>query len=478
MSDNILIYENSDKGIKITGLVDKESASEIIIPDTIGGKPVTTIGKNAFENRENLKSVKLGKNIRYIEAESFAGSGITGIYLSENIEYIGDNAFQLCEDLKRVVWNCTTPISEQCFCGCSSLHHFDFSNVIGIKSFAFMESGLKEVQLNDNIEYIEEGAFCNCTLLNNVAWNCNLCIPNSCFDDCRSLANFDFSKVLDIGGSAFSGTKLTEIKLNDNIEHIGAYAFANCQKIKNIIWRCSDEIPEGCFCNNASLENFDFSNITNIGRLAFYGTGLREVQLNENIKCIGEEAFSDCRKLKKVDWKCKQPIPEDCFRFCTSLKDIDLSNTTEIGKYAFGESGLEKIQLEKNIQKIGVGAFSDCPNLKKMIWHCESSISRGCFENCESLSQISFEKIKTIGMNAFSNTGITSVRIEKGINIGKGCFSNCKNLRKVEWQSNKEIKSGTFENCPNLKEVLVSEQVKTIEADTFKNSPNAEISFI
>ena len=341
-----------------------------------------------------------------------------------------------------------------------------------------MESGLKEVQLDDNIEYIEEGAFCNCTLLNNVAWNCNLCIPNSCFDDCRSLANFDFSKVLDIGGSAFCGTKLTEIKLNDNIEHIGAYAFANCRKTKNIIWRCSDEIPEGCFCNNASLENFDFLNITNIGRLAFYGTGLREVQLNENIKCIGEEAFSDCRKLKKVDWKCKQPIPEDCFRFCTSLKDIDFSNTTEIGKYAFGESGLEKIQLEKNIQKIGVGAFSDCPNLKKMIWHCEQSISRGCFENCESLSQISFEKIKTIGMNAFSNTGIASVRIEKGINIGKGCFNNCRNLKKVEWQSNKEIKSETFANCPNLIEVLVSEQVKAIEADAFKKSPNAEISFI
>ena len=72
MSDNIFTYKNSEKGIIITGLADKESVSEIIIPDTIDGTPVTTIGEDAFYKCKNLKNVKLGKNVRYIENNSFA----------------------------------------------------------------------------------------------------------------------------------------------------------------------------------------------------------------------------------------------------------------------------------------------------------------------------------------------------------------------------------------------------------------------
>ena len=48
MSDNIFTYKNSEKGIIITGLADKESVSEIIIPDTIDGTPVTTIGAVSY----------------------------------------------------------------------------------------------------------------------------------------------------------------------------------------------------------------------------------------------------------------------------------------------------------------------------------------------------------------------------------------------------------------------------------------------
>ena len=225
MSDNIFTYKNSEKGIIITGLADKESVSEIIIPDTIDGTPVTTIGEDAFYKCKNLKNVKLGKNVRYIENNSFAESGITHINLEKNIKYIGNYAFEDCRKLNDVTWNCDLSISEYCFAGCSALHHFDFSHVTGIQLLAFEESGLKEAQLTNNVEYIENGVF--------------------------------------------RGSNLEKVQLGKNIRGIGDYAFSNCRWLKEVVWDCNNQVTRGCFYNNVSLTKFDFSNIPGIDEAAF-----------------------------------------------------------------------------------------------------------------------------------------------------------------------------------------------------------------
>lgn len=434
MSDNIFTYKNSEKGIIITGLADKESVSEIIIPDTIDGTPVTTIGEDAFYKCKNLKNVKLGKNVRYIENNSFAESGITHINLEKNIKYIGNYAFEDCRKLNDVTWNCDLSISEYCFAGCSALHHFDFSHVTGIQLLAFEESGLKEAQLTNNVEYIENGVF--------------------------------------------RGSNLEKVQLGKNIRGIGDYAFSNCRWLKEVVWDCNNQVTRGCFYNNVSLTKFDFSNIPGIDEMAFSKSGLIEIQLDKKVERIEKGAFSNCKKLSNVIWNCPQSIPQDCFKSCTSLKNIDLSKAAGIDKCAFSKSGLREIQLDENLQRIGEGAFSECKRLKNAIWNSKKPVPRSCFEDCTALIDFDFHGLKTIGVKSFSNSGITSVHIEKGTTVRENCFSNCKSLTKVEWKSNKEIKNGTFEKCPNLKEVLVSEQVKAIEADAFKKSPNAEISFI
>lgn len=73
-----LTYSVSDDGqVTITGC--NEDATEIIIPSTLGGYPVTEIGSSAFAECYALKSVIIA-------------NGVTAI---------GDRAFRWCNSLKK-----------------------------------------------------------------------------------------------------------------------------------------------------------------------------------------------------------------------------------------------------------------------------------------------------------------------------------------------------------------------------------------
>ena len=49
------------------------SASSVVIPDRLDGHPVVSIGTNAFSEKESLKSVSIGKNVKRLCAGAFSG---------------------------------------------------------------------------------------------------------------------------------------------------------------------------------------------------------------------------------------------------------------------------------------------------------------------------------------------------------------------------------------------------------------------
>ena len=61
--------DNDDDSITITGYFG--SATDLIIPDTINGKPVTGIGERVFFAKENLESVTIPANITIINMSAF-----------------------------------------------------------------------------------------------------------------------------------------------------------------------------------------------------------------------------------------------------------------------------------------------------------------------------------------------------------------------------------------------------------------------
>ncbi len=136
-------YENEINGAIIQGCTNTEET--LIIPETLGGYPVTAIGKNAFEYDLSIKSIV------------FPDIPIT----------IGEKAFFLCRNLSEVkLGNAPSTINENAFYYCRQLTNVDFGGVVYIENNAFLETNLGEIELPNTISYIGKGFYARKLLLN------------------------------------------------------------------------------------------------------------------------------------------------------------------------------------------------------------------------------------------------------------------------------------------------------------------------
>lgn len=382
--ENIFEYEDNGGELTIKHLKSgvKDTLTSIVIPETIGGKPVSCISDYAF-----------------------TGSSITDIEIGENIKVIGKAAFLSSPKLKKVIWNCNCDkIPEYCFANCSELKQFDFLRIKEIKTGAFHNSGLEKIYLPWNIESISDSAFGECKELKSVFWNCSCGkIPESCFCGCSSLLQFDFSNVKILGKGSFKESGLQEISLPKNIKYIFKSAFKDCKELKNVTWDCECyKIPELCFHNCSSLSQFDFSNVKIVGSDAFGGSGLQKIHLTPNIKEIEWRTFTYCTKLNEVIWDCDyKEVPELCFYGCSSLKQFDFSNLRKLKKEAFASSGLTSVELNKGTE-VCKRCFANCENLKKVEWLSSRRIKGDIFKGCKNITEIFVsDKVKVIDETAF-----------------------------------------------------------------------------
>ena len=65
--------------------------ADLVIPETLGGYPVTAIGDNAFQYCYGLKSVTISEGVKEIGARAFySDSSITTVSLPSTLETIGE----------------------------------------------------------------------------------------------------------------------------------------------------------------------------------------------------------------------------------------------------------------------------------------------------------------------------------------------------------------------------------------------------
>lgn len=139
---------------------------------------------------------------------------------------------------------------------------------------------------------------------------------------------------------------------------------------------------------------------------------IKEIDLPEELKYIGEKAFSDC----------------------FSLTDMDLPDDVEtIGPYAFGYcSKLQTIALSESLRVIDTSAFFHCSSLKSIaIPDDTETIGDFAFAYCSSLYSVSIgSSLTTIGNNAFIyDTSLTYFLIPASVTtMGEKVFAYCYNL--------------------------------------------------
>ena len=224
----------------------------------------------------------------------------------------------------------------------------------------------------------------------------------------------DDMPVVEIKPEAFQSTSITDIKIGENIREIGIQAFYMCKKLKSVTWHCQcDVIPTNCFLGCSNLASFNFAGIKKIGTYAFYKSGLQEVCLTENIEVVSEWAFYGCEKLSSVIWNCKcDVIPTCCFSRCSNLTQFDFLNVKKIGAYAFDESGLTFVTLNKGTA-VEQYCFARCNDLEKIEWLSGRAIKDSIFEGCKHIKEIFIsDSVKNIEASAFAfspNAEITFV---------------------------------------------------------------------
>lgn len=100
--DQKFAYEIKNKGIEIKSYIGKKSALELVIPESINGLPVTSIGYGAFEGMF-FESVDLPDTLREIQMRAFARCyNLKDIRFPSALSSIGGNAFSECRSLKRI----------------------------------------------------------------------------------------------------------------------------------------------------------------------------------------------------------------------------------------------------------------------------------------------------------------------------------------------------------------------------------------
>ena len=245
--------------------------------------------------------------------------------------------------------------------------------VVEIKPEAFQSTSITDIKIGENIREIGIQAFYMCKKLKSVTWHCQCdVIPTNCFLGCSNLASFNFA-----------GIKLSSVTWNQ---------------------KC-DVIPSDCFAECSNLTQFDFSNVKKIGLYAFYKSGLQEVCLTENIEVVSEWAFYGCEKLSSVIWNCKcDVIPTCCFSRCSNLTQFDFLNVKKIGAYAFDESGLTFVTLNKGTA-VEQYCFARCNDLEKIEWLSGRAIKDSIFEGCKHIKEIFIsDSVKNIEASAFASS--------------------------------------------------------------------------
>lgn len=160
-------------------------------------------------------------------------------------------------------------------------------------------------------------------------------------------------------------------------------------------------------CTITGLSSLNFQNnitipskigkytVISIGDYAFANTTIKTITIPSTVRTIGKGAFGNCELLTSVYGleNCENllQIPEDTFRACSSLNNIELPpNIVYIGKRAFAFcEKLESIDFPAKLKKIDDHAFTSCESLSRVEFS-DSIITLGStvFGACNELSEI------------------------------------------------------------------------------------------
>lgn len=407
---------NSVASIEYNTFYGCSALTSVTIPNS-----VASIGKSAFENCTSLASLTVGSSVTSIGEKAFYKcSALNSLTIPNSVETLGESAFEGCSGLasvtipksvttigKYVFSGCTGELTVNCnipsvyssysngkfygskfssviigddvetvgndaFYWCSSITSVTIGNsvkTIGEDAFRFC-SGITSLTIPNSVTSIGSGAFYGCSGLTSVTIPKSVTsIGSSAFYDCTGELTVNCNIPSQTGSSLFNGSKFSSVKIGDDVETVGDYAFYGCSTLTSVtIGNSVKTIGENAFRQISNITSLTIGNsVTSIGKDAFCGChGLTSVTIPNSVTTIENSAFYSCDGLTSVTiGNSVRTIGEYAFYKCPKLTSVIIPNSVKsIGKYAFEDcSGLTSVTIGSSVTTIGSMAFYKCSAL-------------------------------------------------------------------------------------------------------------------
>lgn len=425
---------------------------------------MTEVGEDIFGDCKNLRGVKIPEGVSRINKEAFYGCSILEtINFPAKLTSVGDNAFSLCSKMELDnLPNSLLHVGQSAFCYVP-LQALKLDRKVEIGAGAFSNTPITEIEMATPCDSIREGTFSNCPNLTKITIGEGLkYIGYKAFSYSPvKEANLP-STLRDISSYAFTGYSssycpfINDIQPENHIRYIGKVAYQCVDKnleeytIKDGTVTLADNLFEN-WQGNATTFHIPAS-VEQIGSRVFAGTQIKTLPEMPGLKRIGDEAFYQCKNLKKVTIpETVEYIGGGAFYGCSNIWSLTYNAiNAECERLMESNIPLEKIVIGDKVRRLPRGIFSGREFTEVTLPACLERIDEFAFYGCKNLTTINLSdsiryigdnafygcsslknihwplRLTTIGSRAFRQTALETISLPEGVtSVGDGAFSDC-----------------------------------------------------
>nr|WP_295352117.1 leucine-rich repeat domain-containing protein [uncultured Prevotella sp.] len=210
---------------------------------------------------------------------------------------------------------------------------------------------------------------------------------------------------------------------------------------------------------------------------------------NEDIgllqKMAGKEGTGSLKSLNLSEatfTETGKRVPDNIFQNCKNLQHVDLSNMTEIGKWAFNNCALTEISIPASVTIIRDEAFKNCSALKTLEFVAgttELVLKEEAFFGCGNMDLANDgvlpSRIISIANSTFTRCGITKLTLPQNDKLTG--VSRKLDFNGVQTDNMGALGYGVFFGCSKLTDLIIPANVTVINEVVFQDCNLQNVTF-
>lgn len=358
----------------------------------------------------------------------------------------------------------------------------EWYNVVGSVAWSSKtEDAVTEIEFPDGFKNFSIGSFRSTKLQKIVIPATCDNVNKGCFTNCENLKSFEvksgnthYKAHTDGSLLSYDGKKLVyvpagksgEYAVPANVEEVMPSAFSNCKKMTKItipssVTKISDEADFPSFSSTGTHFKVESGNTQFCDKegLLCNQTGTKLI----HVPFKWDKLVEPENKLKVPDGiiEVEKNAAVNCF-----MKSLDLNQVKTIGVNAFAScSALESVTIGKDVEKIGEGAFTNCPKVAAFNVSLENV-------KYQEKDGVLFTKPTSDHLVLYPTGKTGEYTVPEGtVYIDAAAFTDVLNLEKINIaQSLKQIGKAAFKSAKKLKEInfLSVSQLEEVGENAFQ----------